>query len=126
MSDQLPRDHDSIRLEYLEEENESLKRERAMLVEALHDIEDTRPKGYIDRVAEIAHYALSATSEQSAQWLEEKKAEVLEEAAKLCEESKARIFEFSDEIVKKTANNVLDNIAFSIRRLAASKRKEQV
>jgi len=47
--------------ENLQSENKSLKRERAMLVEALHDIEDTRLKGYIDRVAEIAHYALYAT-----------------------------------------------------------------
>jgi hypothetical protein len=82
MSDQLPRDHDSIRLEYLEEENESLKRERAMLREQFEVIRlascdyRTGTKASLSAVHNLAKEALSATSEQSAQWLEEHDAEV--------------------------------------------------
>ena len=87
----------------LQSELESLKRERAMLVEAF--LELLRMSDREHDAWDNAYAAISATSEQSAQWLEEKK-------ALWCE-----------ELQHKYGGGFLLDEASELR-LAASKRKE--
>ena len=103
----------------LQSDNEALKHERAMLVEALKPIvsvylteseteKDTEVRTVM-KITEIqkAIAALSITEPQATQWLEDRIAEALE-----------------NMVVGMNDNELLS--AFFVRRLAASKRKEQV
>ena len=73
-------------IDSLREKNESLKRERAMLVEALKSIDSclTCENDITEAVYNKYAIALSATEQQSSAWLNEKRAEVLMRAAELC------------------------------------------
>ena len=114
-----------------ESELESLKRERAMLVEEMqklilcadnlgHCEGGQDGKSELDNASLSATQAISATSEQSAQWLAEHDAKVLEDAAQYFESVNDQ-FVNPDRHVEKTLCRMASEL-----RLAASKRKEQV
>jgi len=118
-------------------ELESLKRERAMLVEKLRMIAEGESRtthkavqcshgqyGYEhceNCLAEFAQQALSATEPQATQWLEEHDAEM-----------KREIFDAWDDLLEDLELHGMHDFRPYIdskakfRRLAASKRKEQV
>jgi hypothetical protein len=122
----------------LEDELESLKRERAMLVDALKSLTEEFATGAggarnfsMQMRKEIITRALSATEPQATQWLREKKAESLELFAtkwlphmKQCDQQSSM-----NQTIHNLAVDDCIRHAFSMAqelRLAASKRKEQV
>jgi len=119
-------------------ELESLKRERAMLVgqlkqsaACLHDVASGKGGWAWEEVYGEIMDVLSATEPQATQWLEEHDAEALEEAAKICDAQfeKDRPHQINgnqpDDYVTGYADGSGD-CGNELRRLAASKRKEQV
>ena len=97
--------------ERLQSDLESLKRERAMLVEEVHTLAmDVPCEIWTDAYRQRYDKALSATEPQATQWMEDKIAEALNE--------QAEVWEIIGYSKFKTPAEEL--------RLAASKRKEQV
>jgi len=90
----------------LQAENEALKRDRAMLVEALSTCRASETSMHMSFHANKVKEALSATEQQSQQWLNEKMAEALEEA-------KRRIY--SGEFDPLCAEDALQEMAFALR-----------
>jgi len=103
------------RMKDLEAENEALKRERAMLVEAFELVSAELDVGAIDTAMRICMKINSAINEQqSQQWLAEKMVEVLQ---KCLDEYRRFPHDGMIRIVEAELSEL---------RLAASKRKGQV